>query len=260
MPRPVSIKGVLLVDDRVLLVKNLRDEWELPGGRAEDDEDHAQALRREFAEELSIDVRLSAPIDSYLFEVIPGRDVFIVTYGCKLARKFRPMISHEHIECCLWPVTRLCELNLPVGYRRSIEAWKERVDAFRLTAVRLRPIFLVLSACLIGACIVHIQAIWRHGWLPYRFAPMPLNVYWTSLTFFDALAAVLLLLAPRAGLMLAFIIITSDVALNIFARFYLGVSLRNYFLVLQCAFLVAVVAVTFYARRAAAASRPVLVK
>jgi len=123
MSQPISIKGVLLLDECVLLVKNSRNEWELPGGRAEEGENHAEVLAREFAEELSIDVRLSAPIDSYLFEVIPGRHVFIVTYGCTLAGKFRPVISHEHIEYRLWPVTSLCELNLPVGYRRSIEAW-----------------------------------------------------------------------------------------------------------------------------------------
>jgi len=32
MSHPTSIKGVLLVDGRVLLVKNPRCEWELPGG------------------------------------------------------------------------------------------------------------------------------------------------------------------------------------------------------------------------------------
>jgi len=118
---------------------------------------------------------------------------------------------------------------------------------------RLRPIFLALSACLIGAWVVHILALWKHGWLPYRFAPMPLNVYWTTLTFWDALAAVLLLSHPAAGLMLALVIITSDVALNIFARFYLGLQLRSVFLLLQCIFLVAVFAVTLYARHAASA-------
>jgi 8-oxo-dGTP pyrophosphatase MutT (NUDIX family) len=68
---PTSIKGVLLLDGRVLLVKNSRDEWELPGGRIGADEDHAQALSREFAEQLSIDVAMVALIDSYLFEVFP---------------------------------------------------------------------------------------------------------------------------------------------------------------------------------------------
>jgi 8-oxo-dGTP pyrophosphatase MutT (NUDIX family) len=123
MAYPTSIKGVLLVDGHVLLVKNSRDEWELPGGRIDEGEDHARTLSREFAEELSIDVAMSAPIDQYLFEVIPGRHVFIVTYGCRLIGEFRPIISREHSEHCLWPVDRLDEINLPVGYKRSIEQW-----------------------------------------------------------------------------------------------------------------------------------------
>jgi 8-oxo-dGTP pyrophosphatase MutT (NUDIX family) len=123
MPYPTSIKGVLLIDGQVLLVKNARDEWELPGGRIELGEEHPHVLAREFAEELSIDVAASAPIDSYLFEVIPGHRVFIVTYGCTLLGEFRPAISHEHTEHCLWPVDRLSELRLPAGYRRSIEKW-----------------------------------------------------------------------------------------------------------------------------------------
>jgi 8-oxo-dGTP pyrophosphatase MutT (NUDIX family) len=123
MAHPTSIKGVLLVGGQVLLVKNSRDQWELPGGRIDKSEDHAQTLSREFAEELSIEVAIKAPIDSYLFEVIPGRHVFIVTYGCMLVGEFQPTISHEHTEYCLWPVERLSEINLPVGYRRSIEKW-----------------------------------------------------------------------------------------------------------------------------------------
>ena len=132
MPHPTSIKGVLLIDGQVLLVKNARDEWELPGGRIEPGEEHPKALAREFAEELSIDVAASTPIDSYLFEVIPGHHVFIVTYGCMLLREFRPANSHEHTEHCLWPVDRLSELRLPVvtdvqlrnGRRRSNQSMK----------------------------------------------------------------------------------------------------------------------------------------
>lgn len=123
MTPPTSIKGVLLVDGQVVLLHNSRNEWELPGGRAEEGEDHARTLAREFAEELSISVRLAAPIDSYLFEVIPGRHVFIVTYGCTLVGDFQPSVSGEHTAHCLWPVDRLSELQLPAGYRNSIEAW-----------------------------------------------------------------------------------------------------------------------------------------
>jgi 8-oxo-dGTP pyrophosphatase MutT (NUDIX family) len=123
MSYPTSIKGVLLVNGRVLLVKNPRGEWELPGGRGEAGEDHGQTLLREFKEELSVEVAIAGPIDSYLFEVIPGRHVFIVTYGCRLAGEFGPKLSDEHTKQFLWPIERLPELNLPGGYRRSIEKW-----------------------------------------------------------------------------------------------------------------------------------------
>jgi len=118
---------VLLVEARVVLVRNDRDEWELPGGRAEPGEDHADTLAREFNEELAISVRPGAQIDSYLFEVIPGRHVFIITYGCILVGEFRPALSDEHTGYCLWPVDRLSELKLPLGYKRSIEAWAHAV-------------------------------------------------------------------------------------------------------------------------------------
>lgn len=126
---PVSIKGVLLLKGCVMLVKNPRNEWELPGGRADAGEEHAQTLSREFAEELALAVSVGEPIDSYLFEVIPGRHVFIVTYGCTLAGEFAPRLSEEHSEHCLWPVDRLSEIDLPAGYRRSVEKWANAMGA-----------------------------------------------------------------------------------------------------------------------------------
>jgi 8-oxo-dGTP pyrophosphatase MutT (NUDIX family) len=123
MSHPVSVKGVLLVDGRVVLVKNSRDEWELPGGRVDPGEDHTHALAREFLEELSVRVSVGPHIDSHLFEVVPGRHVRIVAYGCTLDGEFSPLLSDEHVEHCLWPVDRLSEINLPEGYRRSVEQW-----------------------------------------------------------------------------------------------------------------------------------------
>jgi hypothetical protein len=35
MTFPVSIKGVVIHANKVLLLKNTRDEWELPGGQLE---------------------------------------------------------------------------------------------------------------------------------------------------------------------------------------------------------------------------------
>lgn len=41
---PVSVKGVLLEDDQVVLLLNERDQWELPGGRLERGEDPVACL------------------------------------------------------------------------------------------------------------------------------------------------------------------------------------------------------------------------
>jgi 8-oxo-dGTP pyrophosphatase MutT (NUDIX family) len=119
---PVSVKGVLFSPKRELvLLLNERDEWELPGGRIEIGESSTECLAREIREELNIEVEVGAPIDSYLFEVVPGKRVFIATYRCALAGSFSPSISHEHKRLGLYPLGSL-PTNLPTGYRASIEA------------------------------------------------------------------------------------------------------------------------------------------
>lgn len=135
MTCPVSIKGVLLIDGEVLLVRNERREWELPGGRLEIGETPEQALAREFEEELQLRVEPQGIIDSYMFEVIPSRNVFIVTYGCRLHGDFSPRISDEHSAFALHDLAALDALPLPMGYRRSIRAWTAMAAAAQ---VRLR--------------------------------------------------------------------------------------------------------------------------
>jgi 8-oxo-dGTP pyrophosphatase MutT (NUDIX family) len=73
MKFPVSVKGVLLDRDRVLLLANERAEWELPGGRLEAGETIAQCLAREVEEELGIGVEVGPLLDCWIHEGLPGR-------------------------------------------------------------------------------------------------------------------------------------------------------------------------------------------
>lgn len=128
MTYPVSIKGVLLVDGKVVLVRNGRAEWELPGGRLDVGETPEQTLAREFEEELAVRVEVVAIIDSYLFDVTSTERVFIVTYGCRLLGSFDPKLSHEHSAFALHAPADLGRIPLPAGYVRSIQSWSTHAE------------------------------------------------------------------------------------------------------------------------------------
>lgn len=120
----VSIKGIFCTaSGEVVLLMNERDEWELPGGRIEIGESPRQCVEREIREELSLAVTAEAPLDTYLFEVVPEKFVFIATYACTLGSQFNPRISDEHKRIGLFPPEALPD-NLPQGYRSSIAAWR----------------------------------------------------------------------------------------------------------------------------------------
>jgi hypothetical protein len=91
-----------------------------------------------------------------------------------------------------------------------------------ILAARDRWPCVVYTSCLTGATWNHARDVWLGGWLPYRFAPLAMNAYWTSLTALDLLAAGMLWLSPRCGLVLTLAIIASDVAVNSYAVYGLG--------------------------------------
>ena len=69
----------------------------------------------------------------------------------------------------------------------------------------------------------HVADIWRSGWLPYRFAPIGLNMFWTALTVLDPLVVVALAAGwRRAGLGLAAAIMVADVGINSYAAHRFG--------------------------------------
>jgi 8-oxo-dGTP pyrophosphatase MutT (NUDIX family) len=161
---PVSVKGVVLdARRRVLLLKNDREEWELPGGLLErgsgkdgagrdgaggdgaggdgaggdgaggdgagGDGSPEQAVEREVHEETGWRVAAGPLIDGgvWIYEPIPGRRILIVTYGCTvLTPDLPPVISSEHTEFGLFEAGEVAGLALPEGYKRSIAAWYAR--------------------------------------------------------------------------------------------------------------------------------------
>lgn len=123
-PYPLSIKGVLIHDGRVLLLLDERAEWDLPGGRPDPGETHRAALTREVREETGLDVTVGTLLGEHLFEVLPQRFVRIVAYGCALVGASDVALSHEHLEMRWVPLAELGETiagcRLPAGYLGAI--------------------------------------------------------------------------------------------------------------------------------------------
>ena len=96
---PISIKGVVVIRGLVVLLRNHRDEWDLPGGRIERGESPESCVVREIEEETRLAVTAGPILDSELHcQRFTHKDVFVVTYGCHPQVETDPVLSDEHIE------------------------------------------------------------------------------------------------------------------------------------------------------------------
>lgn len=121
---PVSVKGVVVRDGRVLLLRNERSEWELPGGRIELGESPEACVAREIVEETHWKVRTGPILDAWMYYIaVADRNVFIVTYGCYPDSDDDPIVSHEHHDIGLFTEREVASLPMPDGYKRSIATW-----------------------------------------------------------------------------------------------------------------------------------------
>jgi hypothetical protein len=79
----------------------------------------------------------------------------------------------------------------------------------------------VLVAVLAYGGVVHVVQLAIGGWPPYRWAPIWLASYFTSLILLDPLAALLLWARRAIGLYLAILILATDAAANGYAVYSL---------------------------------------
>ncbi|SMO84782.1 NUDIX domain-containing protein [Melghirimyces algeriensis] len=118
---PISIKGVLLdALDRVCLLKNERNEWELPGGYLEPGESPEQALMREAEEELGIRVLISHLLDAGVYQVLPEKEIFIVAYRCFWDGEGKVTHGEEHIDIGWFSLEQAQNIHVPYPYLRAI--------------------------------------------------------------------------------------------------------------------------------------------
>ena len=121
---PISVKGIVGPTGYVVLLRNERDEWELPGGRIEaSDASPTMCLQREISEELDLIVAVHEPVHSFRYEPIPDRHVLVMVYRCEIVGSWPDELWHsnEHQGVTLFALDSLDEINLPAGYREALK-------------------------------------------------------------------------------------------------------------------------------------------
>jgi 8-oxo-dGTP pyrophosphatase MutT (NUDIX family) len=119
---PISVKGVVLREGRVVLVDNPRGEWELPGGKLEPGEALEACVAREIAEELGLEVTVGPIVDAWIYR-IGELDVLVLTYGCEATAWPVTLSSPEGKAVRLASLDELGGLPLPAGYHAGIRRW-----------------------------------------------------------------------------------------------------------------------------------------
>lgn len=122
---PISVKVVIDHGGKIPLLKNEREEWELPGGKLEVGETPERCAVREVEEELGLQVADLTMVDSWVYEITPIRHVFIVSYGAASDGTQALRASSEHKELRMFDYGAIDPLTMPNHYKQTIAAWRK---------------------------------------------------------------------------------------------------------------------------------------
>lgn len=124
---PISVKGVVIENDKVWLRKNERNEWELPGGKLDEGEQPEDTVVRELREELGFESEVIDILQSHLYIIKKSDDesrgVLVVSYLCKLISKvgnFEIKGEAEESKFEKYTKKEVMTLNMPQFYKDAI--------------------------------------------------------------------------------------------------------------------------------------------
>jgi 8-oxo-dGTP pyrophosphatase MutT (NUDIX family) len=123
----------------VLLLRNDRNEWELPGGRPEAGETPEECLSREIVEETGLVIEVGSCIHNGVLTILPphaprATEILISAYSCRLKSPADAnasiALSDEHKSAAWIRVEDLAELSdVPELYKACVQRAKCAIDS-----------------------------------------------------------------------------------------------------------------------------------
>jgi 8-oxo-dGTP pyrophosphatase MutT (NUDIX family) len=119
---PVSIKGIIIWENKVLLLKNERGEWDLPGGKLQSDISAEACLIREVKEETNLDISVGSLEATFIYNIQNWIKVFVVVYQCSIISDKNDLeISGEHYDKSFFNISEIKDINIYVEYQKIIQ-------------------------------------------------------------------------------------------------------------------------------------------
>ena len=119
---PVSVKGICFIDNKVILLKNELGNWDLPGGKLNRKEQAEDCLKREFFEEVGIEIKVEKLLGVHNLRIQNKIDVLVLIYQCSTFAQFEDMrISEESFDLQTFECSALPKQFLPTHFLPHIE-------------------------------------------------------------------------------------------------------------------------------------------
>lgn len=127
----LTVKAILERDGKILLIKDTKGAWELPGGKIEFGEEPEHTLVRELEEELNIkNCQVERLVNVWTFFVETDgfeKQYFVLVYSCK-GGDFANLIESEESMGYKWiAFGDVGGLDMKDGYKRVIKEYFEKI-------------------------------------------------------------------------------------------------------------------------------------
>lgn len=122
----ITVKGILARNGKILLMKDEKGRWELPGGKIDFNEEPSETLKREFYEELGFkNISIGEVVNIWTFTVLSEGKKYqfiVIVYVCD-SQEYDIQTSEEHVAFDWVPFNDINSLNIKDGYKESIEKY-----------------------------------------------------------------------------------------------------------------------------------------